>query len=161
MPSPRVKALSSILKECVPGASSLAREVLARLALNEGYIRGSDRFARSLGLRHRHQLAYRLRCEGLPPLQSLARWIRIMVWLVECEPGGSSLCAPALQVERDPAYRYHLVKDVLGIEWSVLQQRGFDWLLLEFINTCVSHSIRRSADLRVHRLPELLHRLSS
>lgn len=115
--------------------SPIGREVLKQVVLARGTIPGADAFARSLGFRDRHQLAYRLRCEGLPPLQCLAQWMRIMVWLAEHEAEGTSLCGSALRDARDPAYRYRLVKDVLGIEWTVLEKRGLAWLLLEFLYT--------------------------
>jgi len=143
-----LETLTLVLEAATAGLSSKSQGVVRRLALGRGYFHGADSFARSVGFHDRHQLAYHLRCEGLPPLRSLARWIRIMVWVVEHEGGGASFCEAALLQGRDPAYRYHLIKDVLGIQWTALEKRGFAWLVLEFMRTC----LRAAVDKRTNYL---------
>jgi hypothetical protein len=150
-----LEALSFVIEECLPGLAPEVRELLRQLVHSRGYPPRADDLARSLGLRNRHQLAYLIRREGLLPLRSLERWIRIMVWLAEHESGGSSLCGSTLQQLGDPSYRYRMIKEVLGIEWSVLEKRGFTWLLLEFFWTCAQGRARSADSVAVQRLAEL------
>jgi hypothetical protein len=135
--------LFAILDASTPWLSSTAREILRELTRGRGYSYSAERLARAVGLRNRHQLSYQLKREFLPPLETLARWIRVMLWLIEYERSGISICRSALKEERDPAYRYHLVKRLLGIDWTTLKRRGFTWLLLEFLEVCRKKSLEQ------------------
>lgn len=73
----------------------------------------------------------------MPPLETLSQWIRVMVWVIELETGGVSMCAAALRENCDPAARYRLVKKLLGLDWKTLRSNGFTWLLMEFLTTCI------------------------
>jgi hypothetical protein len=120
----------------LPRLSPVGTEVIGVLSCAGGYFTSSHALARAVGLRNRHQLSYVLQRDGLPPLQALAGWIRIMVWVVQCEQEGMSLCRLTLNDARDPACGYRLVKRLTGCEWRVVRDRGSTWLLRRFLSTC-------------------------
>lgn len=126
----------TVLLVRTPWLTSIGRRAIRELVDAEGRFGSADRFARSAGLRDRHELSYALRRCGLPPLQSLAGWIKVMTWVMEYEGGGRSLCQASLSEARDPAYRYRLVKRVTGHHWSSVRDRGLAWVLQEFVEVC-------------------------
>jgi hypothetical protein len=136
MRSRQTDALTTVLLISAPWLTPTGRRAVAELVDAEGQYGSAERFARSLGLRDRHQLSYVLRRSGLPPLQSLGGWIKIMMWVMEYENGGRSLCQASLSEARDPAYRYRLVKRVTGLYWSDLKARGLVWVVQAFLETC-------------------------
>lgn len=113
-----------------------SRQLLALLVRARGSVRSADGLARDLGLSNRHQLAYVLRTQGLPPLRTLAAWLRILVWLHEFETAGLTICRASLSEAKDPASRYRLVKRLTGFEWTTVRARGFVWLVEEFLIQC-------------------------
>jgi hypothetical protein len=90
----------------------------------------SDEVAQTAGLRSRHHLSYVLRRDGLPQFSLLAGWMRILIWLHECEREKLSLCRITLLEAKDPAYRYRLVKRLTGLEWRALGTEALNgrWL---------------------------------
>jgi hypothetical protein len=117
-------------------ASPHSRSALQHLLSSGGHVASADALARSLGLRNRHQLAYVLRKDGLPPLAMLAAWVKLAIWTMEWESNGRSLCALSLDQERDPAYRYRLVKRLTGLGWVEVRQRGVVWVLARWLDAC-------------------------
>jgi hypothetical protein len=91
---------------------------------------------RASGCRDRHQLAYCLRRDGLPPLRQLAAWIKLLTWAADHELGGTSLCKLALAEAGDPAVRYRLVKRLTRLTWTQVSHRGFAWVGGEFLAKC-------------------------
>jgi hypothetical protein len=98
----------------------------------QGDIGGSNAFARSVGFRNRDQLRRILASDGLPCLEDLAGWIRVLGWLVEMETSGVSLSRGALCSGQDPKSRYRTVKRLTGRTWGEVRLLGTDCLLLEF-----------------------------
>jgi hypothetical protein len=101
-----------------------------------GTFDSADSIAHRIGLKSRHQLAYLLGAEGLPRLQRLAAWIRLLTWVADYELQGVSLCRASLSEAKDPAFRYRLVQRLTGEEWTVVRSRGLTWLLEEFLAKC-------------------------
>lgn len=50
--------------------------------------------------------------------------------------------------ERDPAYRYRLVKRITGYEWGVLRQRGMAWALGLFLEACARPVVQEGVLIR-------------
>lgn len=137
--------VGTLLHVCMPGLSQSAHDVIDVLIQERGCFRSAERLARSVGLRNRHQLAYILRRDGLPQVQRLAGWLRLLLWVAEYESEGISLCRSSLHEARDPAFRYRLVKRITGLEWTVVRARGLIWLLYEFVGKCSPSVHERNA----------------
>jgi hypothetical protein len=116
--------------------SPVTRSVLAELVFSRGTYVDAPRLARSVGLPDRYRLAYALQRDGMPPLTTLANWIKIIVWLEEAEATGGSLCGAALSELNEPSARYRLVKHLTGVPWTTLKARGMVWLLELFASGC-------------------------
>jgi len=114
------------------------RALLQVLVCRRGTFGSADSIAQLIGLRSRHQLAYLLGVEGLPTLQRLASWIRLLTWLSDYESQGMTLCRSSLNEAKDPSFRYRLVKRLTAEEWTVVRSRGLIWLLEEFMAQCCS-----------------------
>ena len=82
------------------------------------------------------QLARILAHDGLPPLQELKAWIRIVGWVLEWEWERMSLCRSALNHDIDPAVCYRLVKRLTGASWTQVRTRGLAWTLLQLRERC-------------------------
>jgi hypothetical protein len=128
--------VATMLHVYMPGLSQSGHDVIETLVRERGCFRSADSLARSIGLRNRHQLSYILHRDGLPPVQSLAGWIRLFLWVAEYELDGLSLCRSSLHDARDPAFRYRLVKRLTGLDWTAVRARGLIWLLYEFLGRC-------------------------
>jgi hypothetical protein len=128
--------LETILDTRIPTLSPASRSVLRKLVADRGTFDDAGAFARAVGLRDRHQLAYTLRCDALRPLSVLAAWVRVALWLAEVEDGGTSLCQAALAEAHDPGIRYRLVKRLTGLGWPEVQSRGLVWLVEELVQSC-------------------------
>lgn len=116
--------------------------------MTRGMLRDANAFARSLGLRDRHQLAYRLRQDGLPPLRSVAGWIRLALWVAEAELEGTSLCRAALCESQDPGIRYRTIRRLTGLQWSQVKARGLVWVIEELKRACSPGSTQVEPDAR-------------
>lgn len=134
--------LAVMLDAGLPWLSPSARSVVHRLVQQRGTYDAADDFATSVGLRHRHQLRYCLARNGLPGLQPLSAWVRVLTWTLEHELGGPSLSQAALEEAADPSVRYRLVKRLTGVEWRAVRLRGSGWVLHQFLDHC--HDPRRT-----------------
>jgi hypothetical protein len=126
----------TILDARLDWLSPVTRSVLAQLVFARGTYGDAPRFARSVGLGDRYKLAYALQRDGMPPLSTLANWIKVIVWLEEAETTGGSLCEAALSELREPSARYRLVKHLTGVPWTTLRGRGMVWLIEQFVSRC-------------------------
>jgi hypothetical protein len=120
--------------------SPVTRLILAELVFGRGAYVDASRLAQSVGLADRYRLAYALQRDGMPPLTTLANWIKLMVWLDEAEATGDSLCRAALSELNEPSARYRLVKHLTGVPWTTLRARGMVWLLELFVSECTWRS---------------------
>jgi hypothetical protein len=140
--------LRVMLQARFPSLSRSSALALEALVLARGSFADANAFARTIGLRDRHQLAYVLQRDGLRSLRVLASWIKVACWLAESEYHDLSLCRAALIDAQDPGSRYRLVKRITGIEWSHVQARGLTWLLEELVLKCTFTVDRSGIDQR-------------
>lgn len=131
--------------------SPAGRAVIAALADCGGAFGTAPFFASRLGFRDRHQLARLLAYEGLPPLQELAAWIRVLGWLLEWEQRGTALCRLALRCCADPAAYYHTVNRLTGLSWSEVRRRGVAWVLWQLREQCEAARARHHLAARLTR----------
>jgi len=70
--------LATILSTALPPLPREARAVVDLLACTNGLLPSGSEVVTFLGLRTRHQVARVLRRAGLPPLEELAGWTRVL-----------------------------------------------------------------------------------
>lgn len=131
-----VDVVASLLDISTPWLSDETRAIMISLVVHRGVTGSANGFASSVGARNRHRLSYLLRRGGLPQVELLAAWIRLMLWIVEQEATGTTLCRLSLEEDRDPAYRYRLVKRLTGEPWSKVRNMGLVWVLEVFLKGC-------------------------
>ena len=125
-------ALARVLNDVLPPLSRTARAVVEVLVCSNGLITDADPVPTYLGLRTRHQVARALRRAGLPPLEELAGWTRVLYWLLQSEQTGASLFNLARQAELEPATCYRLVRRLTGQPWSRVRRDGIDAAIRRF-----------------------------
>ncbi len=116
--------LTNLLQTALPELSSASRAVVSALGCLNGNAPSARDLAAWIGLRDRYQLARVLRRDGLPPLEQLAGWTRVLYWMLEAESSGASLRQLAQRERLDPAVAYRLVHRVTGLPWSQAQRAG-------------------------------------
>jgi YVTN family beta-propeller protein len=125
-------ALARVLNDVLPPLTRTARAVVEVLVCNNGLIADSDPVPTYLGLRTRHQVARALRRAGLPPLEELAGWTRVLYWLLQSEQTGASLFNLAHQASLEPATCYRLVRRLTGQPWSRIRRDGLEAAVRRF-----------------------------
>ena len=142
--------LTDLLQNALPGLSRVGRAVVSTLACRNGAAASANELAVSVGLRDRHQLARRLRRDGLPPLERLTGWTRVLHWILEARASDTSLLQLARRDQLDPAVAYRLVHRVTGQRWSEARRAGLSVALLRLRSQCAVPTIRAGV-----RPPEL------
>jgi hypothetical protein len=127
----------------MPWVSTVGRSVLMALVKRHGYPGPADSFAASIGVRNRYQLSRILQRDGLPCLEELAGWVRLLTWVTSWETSGVPLSRSALSSLRDPSPMFRLVERLTGHTWTQVRSLGSDWVFLQLLERC-----RRGADLR-------------
>lgn len=112
------------------------RAVLDALVACDGEFGRARFFAVRLGFRDRHQLARVLAREGLPPLEELAAWIRVIRWVLSWEQDRTALSELALGGGADPAVCYRTVRRLTGANWRDVRARGLAWALDRLRDRC-------------------------
>jgi hypothetical protein len=125
-----------LLHTTLPWLSPTGRLVVEAVVVSRGALRGADALAHAAGLANRHQLKRQLGREGLPPIESLCGWIRVLIWVMEWERTGIALSRSALKEGRDPAIRFRCVKRTTGYTWGEVQRLGSLWVLLQLMERC-------------------------
>jgi hypothetical protein len=124
------------------------RRLVSTLVARNGRLGPMHRLTAALGVRNRHQLTRLLARENLPPLESLAAWIRVLLWVIAWEKHGTPLARARGHGYEDPALRFRTIRRVADCTWTELQSRGSAWALLELHNRCVSRAELRSGARR-------------
>lgn len=127
-----VDLLTTMVVCIIPRVSVNSSRVVRSLCDARGSIAGADSFARSVGLRNRDQLRRILIADGLPCLEDLAAWIRVLGWTIDSEASGVALSRAALRIGKDPRSCYRTVKRLTGRNWGEVRSFGSSWLLLQF-----------------------------
>jgi DNA-binding beta-propeller fold protein YncE len=134
--------LTTLLQNALPGLSRVGRAVVSTLASRNGAAASANELAVSVGLRDRHQLARRLRRDGLPSLEQLTGWTRVLHWILEATASDTSLLQLARRDQLDPAVAYRLVRRVTGQRWSEARRAGLSTALIRLRNQCACPTIR-------------------
>jgi len=119
------------------------------LAAFNGHAPPAGELAAMVGMHSRYQLARLLRREGLPPLEELAAWARVLYWKHETDARRGSLRELARRAGVDTATPYRVVRRVTGRRWSELQRTGLATALRQFrdraVRSCGPRPTRRDA----------------
>ncbi len=126
--------LTNLLQGVLAHLSPASRAVLSTLACRNGDAPSANEVAAWVGLRNRQQLARTLERDGLPPLEQLAGWTRVLYWMLEAESTGMSLFQLARRENEDPAVAYRLVRRVTGLRWSEAREAGVRRALSSFLD---------------------------
>ena len=137
-----VDLVSTIVHVSLPLRSPVAVRAIDALIQAHGLVPSVDELAQSLGFKSRHQLACELSRAGVPPVTTLAGWLRVLLWLAEHELERKSLCRSSLEQSRDPAIGYRVVKRVTGLPWTTVRTQGLGWWAMEFVALCRAHDTR-------------------
>jgi YVTN family beta-propeller protein len=144
--------LTSLLQTALPSLSPASRAVVSTLGCLNGKTPSAAEMAAWVGLRDRYQLARVLRRDGLPPLEDLTRWARVLYWMVEAESSGATLRQLAQREGLDPAAAYRLVHQVTGRPWLQARHAGLHAALLQLRERCGMRLVgTRSAPVEMPR----------
>jgi hypothetical protein len=130
--------LFELLGAALPAVSPTSAVVLKTIAERNGRVGELEFLVRRAGLRSRHQLARKLRHDGLPGVEELCGWVSVLGWLLDSELTGMSLFKLSHRIHIDPATCYRVVRRVTGRSWSELKVLGPEWLILKFRDRCAT-----------------------
>ena len=128
--------LTTLLHTALPRLTARARAVVSALGACNGEAPPAGELAAMVGMHSRYQLARLLRREGLPPLEELAAWARVLYWMHEAASRHGSLRDLARRAGVDTATAYRVVRRVTGRRWSELQRTGLATALRQFRDRC-------------------------
>lgn len=126
--------LATQLLAAMPRLSTTGRDIIGLLADSGGRIDSADSFATQFCLRSRHQLARTLRREGLPQIEELHAWIKVLHLLLEWEITHRSLLTLAHNEALYAPNCYRLIKRVTGKTWRAACAEGFSIMLVTFVS---------------------------
>ncbi len=144
--------LTSILQATLPKLSATSWAVVSTLACRNGRALPPNQVAQWVGLNTRFQLARALRRDGLPPLERLADWTRVVHWVLETESTGASLRRMARRERLDPAVAYRLVRRATGLRWSDVRRAGLAAALQRLRDLCTPRIFGARPTIRDPRL---------
>jgi DNA-binding beta-propeller fold protein YncE len=128
--------LTDLLHTSLPHVSVQGRALLSALGCVNGRPTSATEFAHWLGFHDRYQLARALKREGLPPIETLGGWTRMLYWMIESQVTGATLRELALREHLDPAVAYKLVRRVTGRRWSEIREVGLTGAVLNLRDHC-------------------------
>src|SRR5438132_11479275 len=114
--------LTNVLQTALPPLSATSRAVVSALACCNGHASSAGEIAAWVGLRDRHQLARGLRRDGLPPLEQLAGWARVLYWVLEAESGERSLLELERREQLDTAVALRLLHHTTRLTLSTVSR---------------------------------------
>jgi hypothetical protein len=126
-----VQPLATMVECVIPRVSPASARVVKALVATRGVVGRAPVFARSTGFRNRDQLRRVLAADGLPCLEDVASWIRMLGWVVDAETQGIALSRGALHSGKDPRSWYGTVRRLTGRPWGEVRALGSAWVLLQ------------------------------
>lgn len=136
-----------LVKQVLDGAPAELQRVVLTLAKLGGRFGTADRVARAGGFADRFVMARWLSHHHLPCMSELAGRIEMLCWVLEWESRGRALAPQALSEERMPSVYYRKVRDLAGVPWTKLRERGSTWVLQD-LRKRVAHVCMRRVERR-------------
>lgn len=138
--APETEALRRLLLAVLPLRSSQSVRLVEALAQSGGLVHDARRFASDIGMGSRYRVARVLRREGLPQLEELAGWVRLVRWLIIWRSGAGSLSRMALDDGLEISACCRTVRRLTGVTWTEARERGPEWVLILLAERCRSAS---------------------
>jgi len=110
-----------------------SRAIFEAILLASGSVGSEKEVAQRLGLRNRFALARLLHRDGLPSLRRLANWVALLSWVRCAERESLSLCYMALHTGRHASACYRVVRELTGMRWTEVLERGSKWVEEELL----------------------------
>ncbi len=133
-----MEALAQRLCVAIPTLSPIGRDIMTLLADAGGGFECPDSVATDLHLRDRHHLARVLKREGLPQIEELSAWIKVLRLLEDWEVTHRSLYSMAIDATFYPPTCYRMVKRITGKTWRQACDDGFGIMLVRFVSRCMT-----------------------
>jgi hypothetical protein len=86
----------------------------------------------------RYRVARMLRREGLPQVEELAAWVRLLRWLILWQSDAGSLSRMALDAGLETSVCCRTIRRLTGATWTEARERGSDWALILLVERCRS-----------------------
>ena len=83
-------------------------------------------------------MARLLRREGLPQLEELAAWVRLLRWLILWQSGSGSLSRMALDAGLETSVCCRTIRRLTGATWTEARALGSEWALILLVERCQS-----------------------
>jgi hypothetical protein len=131
-----MQSIAAQVQLALPHLSMVGHTVLTVLAPCSGRVPSADALAMVLGFANRFRLGRALRREGLPQLEELSGWLRVLSLLAEGERTRQPLYRLAMKAAENPPTWYRLIRRVTGRTWCQARAEGFDVLLVRFVRRC-------------------------
>ena len=136
-------ALRRLLLAVLPLRSAESLRLVEALVRSGGLVHDARRFAIDLEMGSRYRVARILRREGLPQLEELAGWVRLLRWLTIWQSGAGSLSRMALDDGLELSACCRTVRRLTGVTWTEARERGPEWAMILLAERCRSASQRR------------------
>jgi hypothetical protein len=136
--APECEALRRLLLAALPLSSSESVRLVEALARSGGLVHDAQRFATDIGMGSRYRVARVLRREGLPQLEELAAWVRVMRWLVLWQSRSGSLSRMALDDGLETSVCCRTIRRLTGVTWTEARERGPEWAVILLVERCRS-----------------------
>jgi hypothetical protein len=135
---PACEAVRRLLLAALPLRSPESVRLVEALARAGGMVPDAHGFATDVGMRSRYRVARVLRREGLPQLEELAAWVRLLRWLTLWESGSGSLSRIALDAGLETSVCCRTIRRLTGATWTEARERGPEWALILLLERCRS-----------------------
>lgn len=131
-----MSSIHELVLQIIPAFCPEVRPLLVALAHSRGHFGTAEEVAAAAGFRNRYKLHRVLVSRGMPSLEQIAAWIRVVAWTADFEVHGLTPCRRALGQGLDPAPCYRTVKRITGRPWGEVSELGVQWVLEEFVGNC-------------------------
>ncbi len=131
-----MESTSLLICAALEWISPKVRMLIDVLIERDGRLEDAEDVALAAGFRNRYQLRRQLEREGLPNLEILAAWIRLLLWLREWERHGTRLSRGAYDKDETPRVRTRTVRELTGMTWPEVTALGTAWAVLELRRRC-------------------------
>lgn len=131
-----MSSIHELVLQIIPAFCPEVRPLLVALAHSRGHFGSAEEIAVAVGFPNRYKLHRALVRRGMPSLEEIAAWIRVVAWTADFEVHGLTPCCGALGRGRDPATCYRTVRRITGRSWTEVSKLGVEWVLEEFVGNC-------------------------
>src|SRR5687768_15607278 len=111
---PACDGVRQLLLAALPLRSPESLRLVEALARSGGLVADAHRFATEIGMGSRYRVARVLRREGLPQVEELAAWVRLLRWLILWQSDAGSLSRMALDAGLETSVCCRTIRRLTG-----------------------------------------------